>query len=209
LSLKKTETTVPDPFSSPQRFLTPFPPSFATTFLAPSIISALLNMGAGASLAIGAYGGWSSFADGNYLQGIYRIGLGTLGYYSFRSAAIAPSKPVNIGGEGEVPNVINLQGRWALEKGYGRSQANASGPEGTSLAGMIREGVQFLIYNADTGVLPFRSGTVPKVITNSVAVDRSMGGLYPKISSAEIQRVLKPGGSWVDNGVVRYTKPRG
>jgi RHS repeat-associated protein len=174
---------------------------FATTFLAPATISAVLNMGAGASLALGAYGGASSFADGNYLQGIYRIGLGTLGYYSFRSAATAPLKPVNIGGEGEVPNVINLQPRSALDAGFGRAT------DGESLAGMIREGNQFLIYNPDTGVLPFGTGTVPKVITNSVPIDTPPGGFFSSIKSSEIIRVLKPGGQWVRDGEVFYTKP--
>lgn len=155
-------------------------------------------------MAIGAYGGAESFADGNYLQGIYRVGLGLLGYYSLRMTATAPLKPVNIGGEGDPgdpPDVINLQPRSALDKGYGRAT------DGKSLAGMIREGHQFLIYNADTGKLPFPDGSVPEIITNNMPIDKPPGGLFPPISKAEIIRVLKPGGRWIDNGVVRFTKP--
>jgi hypothetical protein len=76
-----------------------------------------------------------------------------------------------------------------------------------SLAGMIREGIQFLIYNAETGKLPFQTGTVPKVITNSVPIDTPPGGHFPSISSAEIIRVLKPGGQWIRDGDVFFTKP--
>ena len=117
-------------------------------------------------------------------------------------------KPVNIGGEGEIPNVINLQGRWALRHEYGRSDDSPFLPNGTSVAGMIRKGVQFLIFNAYAEGLPFRTGTVPKVITNSVNVGKSMG-VYPKIPREEIIRVLKPGGTWVRDGKVFYTKPGG
>ena len=77
---------------------------FATTFLAPGVVSALITAGAGASLALGLYGGISSFADGRIAQGIFRIGVGAYGYSRLRSVATAPLKPVNIGGEGEVSN---------------------------------------------------------------------------------------------------------
>jgi len=148
-------------------FLAPF----ATTFLSGAAQSALLNLGAGASITFGAIGAGSSFGNGNTLQGIFRLSTSFLGAYGLRRAAIRPTKPVNIGGEGELPNVINLQPRSALTTGYGRSQSVATGPQGRSLAGMILEGHDFQIYNASIGKLPYRTGSVPKVYTNNVPVD--------------------------------------
>ena len=132
---------------------------------------------------------------------MFRIGVSVLAYASLRSAATRPIRPVNIGGEGEVPGTLNLQGRWALTKGYGRST------DGKTLAQMILEGIHFLIYNARSGKLPFKNNSVPKVYTNSVPIDTPPGGLYPGVSSSEIERVLVPGGQWVRDGIVVFTKP--
>lgn len=62
-------------------------------------------------------------------------------------------------------------------------------PPGRSLAGMILEGNDFQIYNASAGKLPYASGTVPKVYTNSIPID-TPSGMYPSVSSSEIKRVL-------------------
>jgi hypothetical protein len=188
-------------------FLAPF----ATTFLAPTTLSLIANMGAGASLFFGAAGSVDSFRHDHIAQGIFRLGIGFLGAYSLRNVATRPTKPVNIGGEGEVPGAINLQGRWALSRGYGRSQATPKGePAGQNLAGMIAERHEFVIYNAKTGKLPFADNSVPKVYTNSIPIDTPPGGAFggaPGVSSAEIIRILRPGGQWIKDGVVFFTKP--
>ena len=185
-------------------FLAPF----ATTFLSGTAQSFLLNLGAGASLTFGAFGAWDSFGSGNTAQGIFRLGTGFLGAYGLRRGAIRPTKPVNIGGEGEIPNVINLQWRGALGRYFGRAQTTPSGqPAGRSLAGMLLEGHDFQIYNATTGKLPYSTGSVPKVYTNHLPIDTSSGGRFPSVSRAEIIRILKPGGQWVRDGVVYFTKP--
>jgi hypothetical protein len=168
-------------------------------------------MGAGASLFFGAAGSVDSFRHDHIAQGIFRLGIGLLGAYSLRNVATRPTKPVNIGGEGEVPGAINLQGRWALSRGYGRSQATPKGePAGQNLAGMIAERHEFVIYNAKTGKLPFADNSVPKVYTNSIPIDTPPGGAFggaPGVSSAEIIRILRPGGQWIKDGVVFFTKP--
>ena len=186
-------------------FLAPF----ATTFLSGTAQSFLLNLGAGASLTFGAFGAWDSFGNGNAAQGIFRLGTGFLGAYGLRRTAIRPTKAVNIGGEGEVPNVINLQLRSALGRNYGRSRPTPSGqPAGRSLAGMLLEGHDFQIYNATKGKLPYATGSVPKVYTNNLPIGTSPGGHFPNVSRAEIIRILKPGGQWVRDGAVYFTKPQ-
>jgi len=188
-------------------FLAPF----ATTFLAPATISQIADMGAGASLFFGAAGFVDSFQQGHVAQGFFRLGLGFFGAYSLRRAAMHPTKPVNIGGEGEVPGALNLQGRWALGRTYGRAQPTRKGePAGQNLAGMIAEGHEFVIYNARTGKLPFADSSVPKVYTNTIPIDTPPGGAFggaPGVTSSEISRVLRPGGRWIKDGVVFFTKP--
>lgn len=184
-------------------FLAPF----ATTFLAPPTISFLMNMGAGASIFFGSVGAAESFHEGHVAQGFFRLGMGFLGAAAMRYGATRPMKPVNIGGEGEVPEAINLQGRWALGRHFGRSQPTPKGePAGQNLAGMLAEGHEFVIYNADTEVLPFTTDSVPRVYTNSVLIDAPMG-IYPRILSSEIKRVLQSGGQWFVDGVLYFTKP--
>jgi ubiquinone/menaquinone biosynthesis C-methylase UbiE len=105
---------------------------------------------------------------------------------------------VNLGGEGEEPGVINQQGPWALDPAWRSSR------EGKTLAELQAEGHQFVI--ADNTQLPFADDSVDEVITNSVPIDRTTQ-LGPGVQSTEVQRILKPGGSWAHDGVTRYTKP--
>jgi hypothetical protein len=105
---------------------------------------------------------------------------------------------VNLGGEGEVPGVINQQGPWVLDPGWRSSK------EGKTLQELVAEGHQFVI--ADNKRLPFASDSVDEVITNSVPIDVDTW-LGPGVQSSEILRILKPGGRWTHDGVVRFIKP--
>lgn len=94
---------------------------------------------------------------------------------------------VNLGGEGEVPGVLNQQGPWVLHPGWRSSRA------AETLAQLIAAGHQFII--ADNTHLPF---PVPIDITTH---------LGPGVQSTEILRILKSGGRWIRNGQVFYVKP--
>lgn len=105
---------------------------------------------------------------------------------------------VNLGGEGEVPGAINQQGPWVLDPSW------RSCREGKTLSALRAEGHAFVI--ADNRRLPFASGSVEDVLTNSVPID-FVTFLGPGIDSWEVVRILGRGGRWVDNGRVRYIKP--
>lgn len=104
---------------------------------------------------------------------------------------------VNLGGEGEVPGVINQQGPWALDPAWGSSR------DGKTLQELQAAGHQFVI--ADNKHLPFASGSVDEVITNSVPIDVDTW-LGPSVQSSEILRILKPGGKWTHDGLTRFTQ---
>lgn len=48
--------------------------------------------------------------------------------------------------------------------------------------------------------------SVDVVYTNSVPIDIN-SLLGPGVQSSEIRRILKPGGVWIRDGVLYYTKP--
>ena len=98
-----------------------------------------------------------------------------------------------MGGEGEVPQAINVQGRWALNADWASSAA------GQSLSELRATGIRFVI--ADNTALPFASGSVDTVITNGVPVDTNTW-LGPGVRSSEIGRILAEGGTWIHNGAV-------
>jgi hypothetical protein len=107
---------------------------------------------------------------------------------------------VNLGGEGEVPGVLNQQGRWiVLLPGWRSSQ------RGETFEDLVRAGHDFLI--ADNLRLLLPDGIVDEVITNNIPPVDSATWLGPTVQSNEIQRILKSGGQWVHNGIVRYIKP--
>jgi RHS repeat-associated protein len=184
-------------------FLSPF----AATLLPATVQAALIDLGAGATLAFGAYGAADSFSQGNAFQGIFRLGTSFLGAYSLSRAPIgAVRRTVNIGGEGEIANAINLQPRLALHRGHTFQRT------GKNLAQHISQGDEFLIYNAQKQVLPFRSNSVPEIHSNSVPIDKfggKPGGVFPAIKESEILRVLRPGAKWFHDGVLQLTKPNG
>ncbi|MBY0512690.1 MAG: hypothetical protein K2P78_02120 [Gemmataceae bacterium] len=104
---------------------------------------------------------------------------------------------VNLGGEGEVPGVLNQQ------------PPGAAGPawftrSGLSLIGLILSGVPVLVCANDDLTLP--DGCADIVYTNHVPIDQ-VSTLGPGVQSSEIERILKAGGVWVRDGVPYYTKP--
>ena len=109
-----------------------------------------------------------------------------------------PITVINLGGEGEVPAVINQQRPAALLAGWG------SCATGVTLEHLALQGNDFLIY--PNVHLPINDDSVDLVITNSVPVDIVSLG-QPGVQSSEIRRILVAGGQWVHDGTVRYTKP--
>jgi hypothetical protein len=105
---------------------------------------------------------------------------------------------LNLGGEGEIPDVINQQGPWALAPSWRSSR------HGKTLQELVNDGHVFLI--APNTPLPFPDNSVDLVYTESVPIDTTTW-LGPGVQSSEIMRILKQGGQWIDNGVVRWTKP--
>ena len=106
---------------------------------------------------------------------------------------------VNLGGEGEVPGVINQQGPWVvLDPNWFSSRA------GRPFAALVADGHVFLI--APNDALPFPDGSVDEVITNSVPLD-TVTPLGPGVQSSEIRRILKPGGCWIMDTQLKYVKP--
>ena len=108
---------------------------------------------------------------------------------------------VNLGGEGEVPGVLNQQPPWALSPGW---RSTTLGNPGKTISELEAEGYQFVIAPNDR--LPFGDESVDVVYTNSVPIGITTH-LGPGVQSSEIRRILKVGGRWIHNGVVRYIKP--
>ncbi len=70
---------------------------------------------------------------------------------------------VNLGGEGKVPGAINQQPPNALSPAWGASRTEVAGK---SLGELQATGDPYVV--AENTALPFRSGSVDQVITNSV-----------------------------------------
>lgn len=106
---------------------------------------------------------------------------------------------LNLGGEGELPGVINQQGPWVLDPNWRSSQL------GKTFRELVDEGHDFLICS--NLALPFPDGAVDTVFTNGVPIDLNTP-LGPGVQSSEIQRILKSGGRWVhDYGASVWNKP--
>ena len=114
---------------------------------------------------------------------------------------MAKSRPIttiNLGGEGEVPGVVNQQRPAALSSTW------ASCVAGDTLEQLAMKGHDFLI--CENTSLPINNDSVDLVITNSVPIDMVFLG-QPGVQSSEIRRILASGGQWVHDGKVRFTKP--
>jgi len=105
---------------------------------------------------------------------------------------------INLGGEGEVPAVINQQRPAALSATWRSCVA------GLTLEQLSLQGNDFLI--CPNVLLPINDDSIDLVITNSVPIDIVFLG-EPGVQSSEIRRVLVSGGQWVHDGNIRYIKP--
>lgn len=105
---------------------------------------------------------------------------------------------VNLGGEGEVPGAINVQPHTLPD-----DVPLAGAGWGQTLRELAAQG--HIVIKADNTRLPFADASVDEVVTNSVPIDRTTH-LGPGIQTTEVLRILKPGGQWIDNGIVRVTK---
>jgi hypothetical protein len=121
-----------------------------------------------------------------------------------RPQSAAPHEPpptrlvLNVGGEGEVPGALNVQGRWVLDPSWRSSQG------GQTLEALQAQGHEFHIVD-DMSQLPFKTDSAQTVHTNSVPLDRPTF-LGPSPSSSDISRVLGPGGQWFNNGSLWYQR---
>lgn len=105
---------------------------------------------------------------------------------------------VDLGGEGEVPGIINQQGPWVILDPRWRSSR-----DGKTFAELVADGHNFLI--CPNSPLPFPDESVDLVYALGVPVDRhSVYGAG--LQSAEVKRILKRGGEWqFDDGVTAWT----
>ena len=110
-----------------------------------------------------------------------------------------PPMRINLGGEGEVPGVLNQQGRWVVQPGWRSARASLT------LQALVQAGHQFLI--ADNVSLPLPDAVYDEVITNNTPPEDTVTMLGPTVQSSEVQRILKSGGRWVHDGFVKWTKP--
>lgn len=105
---------------------------------------------------------------------------------------------INLGGEGEVPGVLNQQPPWV------QTDPNWYSPYGETLQQLQAKGFQFVFWPNDN--LPIPDDSVDVVYTNGVPLD-FVTHKGPGVQSTEIKRILKPGGVWIKNGKVEWTKP--
>src|SRR4051812_38954583 len=108
---------------------------------------------------------------------------------------------VNLGGEGEIPGVLNQQPPSALLASWISTTQNNPGK---TIRELEAEGHQFVIAPNDQ--LPFADGSVDVVYTNSVPID-FVTHSGPGVQRSEIKRILKSGGVWIKDGLVEFTKP--
>jgi hypothetical protein len=113
---------------------------------------------------------------------------------------VHPSFPyrVNLGGEAELPGVLNQQGPWAAQPGWAASRTSET------LAQLVAAGHTFLI--CDNRSIPLPDSCADEVLTNSVPIDVNTW-IGPGVQSSEIRRILKSGGIWGRDGINHYLKP--
>jgi hypothetical protein len=105
---------------------------------------------------------------------------------------------INLGGEGELPGVLNQQPLAAADPMWFSLSRQ-------TLIELIRSGLQFLICPNDALALP--DECIDVVYTNYVPIDQ-VSMLGPGVQSSEIKRILKSGGRWIaDHGTSTWTKP--
>jgi hypothetical protein len=105
---------------------------------------------------------------------------------------------LNLGGEGEIPGVLNQQGPSVVEPNWRSSR------DGKTLQELVSLGHDFLIAPNDR--LPISDNSVDRIYTNGVPIDVTTW-LGLGVQTSEIQRILKSGGEWIRDGVPYFTKP--
>lgn len=120
------------------------------------------------------------------------LGVRAAGGSQIETRHHAETPAVNLGGEGEVPGAINVQGPWILEPGWRSSR------EGKTLKQLQSEGHLFVVSN--NLKLPFATGALDEVVTNSVPVDMTTF-LGPGVQTSEVGRIIAKGGVWRHNAV--------
>lgn len=105
---------------------------------------------------------------------------------------------VNLGGEGEILGILNQQPPRAAQPGW-------FSVTGKTLGELVAAGQTFLICPNDALAIP--DECVDTAYTNSVPIDTTNAWFGPGVQSSEIRRILKPGGVWIRDGVLYYTKP--
>jgi hypothetical protein len=105
---------------------------------------------------------------------------------------------LNLGGEGEESDCINQQPPWV-------DLCDSISRNGQPLRSLTYARVPVLF--CDNTCLCFPDSVVDSIITNGVPVDQGATWLGPSVSSIEIKRVLKSGGTWYNDGVLVYRKP--
>lgn len=106
---------------------------------------------------------------------------------------------VNLGGEGEEPGVLNQQGTWVFNVTW------QSARTAQTLAELCRSGHDFLICPNMNVALP--DECADEVITNSLPPFDSIAFHGPTVQTSEIERILKVGGVWINDGQIKYVKP--
>jgi hypothetical protein len=105
---------------------------------------------------------------------------------------------VNLGGEGEIVGVVNQQPPWVVHPDWRSSRT------GETLQELVAHGVDFLICPNLPVALP--DSCADEVLTNDVPVDL-ITFLGLGVQSNEVNRILKPGGKWIHDGLLRSVKP--
>src|SRR3954470_8227990 len=105
---------------------------------------------------------------------------------------------INLGGEGEIPGIINQQPPWSILPNWFSAQ------DAKTLQELVAEGHIFLLCPNEQ--LPFPDDTFDVVYTNGVPLD-FVTHRGPGVQSPEIHRILKPGGQWIKDGQLEWTKP--
>lgn len=104
---------------------------------------------------------------------------------------------INLGGEGEIPGVLNQQPPSALLPTWFSAQG------GKTLSELVADGHPFIICRNEK--LSFPDDSVDLVYTNGVPLDITTR-FGPGVQSSEIRRILKPGGIWIKDGTVELQK---
>ena len=105
---------------------------------------------------------------------------------------------VNLGGEGEVPGVLNQQDGVCVERYWHVARTRET------FAEAVRRGLPFLICPNDALTLP--DGCADAVVSSDVPIGKTGLG-RSGIVKAEVIRILKPGGTWTHDKRVRFRKP--